>query len=320
MADEKFANDAQTSLAGSIDSGQTNINVVSALKFPLTGEFSIKIDSEILRVTIVSGTNFTVERGAEGTTASAHADNSPVSNILTKQSLNNWRKYTNYYDLFTGRPSPGTLGRTFFPSDGFSINIDNVTEWKQYGPVYNNLSVLALNNWLNQVDAYDEFSNGTFVLTKPGSALDELSLKTKFFSFSSTWLINTLLLPNPNIAIPGWMMGIALIDSGTSKLKTFSIKSGRKLSIDYWDDFNTLNSNVLEIDLDILNSPYLWLAFSYNSPDLHYQISTDNVYYNRILTELLNDFCSPTQHGVFVNSANNLSNALRVLSYNEDGT
>lgn len=92
---EQFANFARSSLSAPITATQTFINVASAKTFPLLGTFRVVVQSfevttqtptsepEIMIVTAVSGTKFTVTRGAEGTIARAFASGTQVVNVMT---------------------------------------------------------------------------------------------------------------------------------------------------------------------------------------------------------------------------------------------
>lgn len=88
-APESFSNDAETSLSAAISTtGQTSITVASASGFPASGEYRIRIDNEILKVTAGHGTTtWTVVRGQEGTSAATHSNSSVVSHVLTAQGL-----------------------------------------------------------------------------------------------------------------------------------------------------------------------------------------------------------------------------------------
>jgi hypothetical protein len=86
---EKFANNAQSTLQAAVASGDTSLSVASASAFPSSGNFRVIIDGEILLVTAVSGSTFTVSRGQEGTTAAAHAVGAYVTHVLTAASLAN---------------------------------------------------------------------------------------------------------------------------------------------------------------------------------------------------------------------------------------
>jgi hypothetical protein len=85
---ELFANSATSTLNGAINNAVTSLTVTSAALFPTSGNFRILIDSEIMLVTAVAGAVFTVERGAEGTTAASHLNLAPVTCIVTAGALN----------------------------------------------------------------------------------------------------------------------------------------------------------------------------------------------------------------------------------------
>lgn len=89
MSVHQYRNNPSTTLSGAITAGATSISVSSATAFPPQGKFTIIIDSEIMVVTGVSGTTWTVERGSEDTTAVSHTNNSPVTQILTVHSFLN---------------------------------------------------------------------------------------------------------------------------------------------------------------------------------------------------------------------------------------
>lgn len=84
---EILQNNAQTTLNGNITSGATTLVVTSATAFPGSGDFRLTIDSEIMLVTGVSGTTFTVTRGIESTTPAAHSSGATVTCVLTVGSL-----------------------------------------------------------------------------------------------------------------------------------------------------------------------------------------------------------------------------------------
>ena len=86
---ELFANQALTTLSAELTKGATTLTVASAARFPTKGDFRILIDSELLMVTAVEGTTFTVERGIEETTDLPHASGSTVTQVLTAAGLAN---------------------------------------------------------------------------------------------------------------------------------------------------------------------------------------------------------------------------------------
>lgn len=89
MAVHQYSNNASTTLAGAVTAGATSISVASAAGFPTQGKFTIVVDSEIMLVTGVAGTTWTVTRGHEGTAAVSHLIAAAVTHVLTRDSFLN---------------------------------------------------------------------------------------------------------------------------------------------------------------------------------------------------------------------------------------
>ena len=89
---EKFANQAETTLNGAINSSVTSIVVANGAVFPSTGNFRIFIDTELMICTARSGNTLTVIRGAETSTMSSHANGANVSLQVSTGALETWLK------------------------------------------------------------------------------------------------------------------------------------------------------------------------------------------------------------------------------------
>jgi len=68
----------QAALAGAINAAKTTITITSASGFPVSPPFKIRIDDEVMNVTAIAGTTWTVTRGIDGTTAVPHAVSASV--------------------------------------------------------------------------------------------------------------------------------------------------------------------------------------------------------------------------------------------------
>ena len=120
MANELFVNDPGTSLAAGCTAGATEIEVLNSSGYPASGNFRVKIDHELMLVTAVSGTTWTVTRGVESTTAMAHLSGAAVNHTLTagafRQSFADRQCYVVYRAAVTQN---GTASVGFsFGSDG----------------------------------------------------------------------------------------------------------------------------------------------------------------------------------------------------------
>src|SRR5690625_546814 len=76
------SNNAVAKLSSNINSSQTSLTVDDASIFP-DAPFLITVNEEIMRVTSVSGSSLTVQRGREGSSASSHNADSNVENNFT---------------------------------------------------------------------------------------------------------------------------------------------------------------------------------------------------------------------------------------------
>ena len=133
---EIFKNLASTTLNGDHDDTTTSISVASAMGFT-TGDFRILIDSEIMKVTSVSGTTLTVSRHQEGTAAASHTNGTAVYHVLTAGALDaHDQNDLASYDTYANRPAAGTPGRIFLPTDGIFIERDNGSTWDKFGPIW----------------------------------------------------------------------------------------------------------------------------------------------------------------------------------------
>lgn len=89
MAYERYANNATTTLTSGVNnsSNPVTVSVASVALFPASGNFRILIDSEILLVTAVSGSDFTATRAQEGTTIATHSTGAAVKLIMTAAAV-----------------------------------------------------------------------------------------------------------------------------------------------------------------------------------------------------------------------------------------
>jgi hypothetical protein len=112
MSTERFANNAQSTLAAAIGAADLTLTVADATAFPSQPQFRILIDSEILLVTAVAGNTFTVTRAAEAVAgvqaASAHLAHTYVTHVITAGALGNLLP-ASLVNTFDGRTGAVTL-------------------------------------------------------------------------------------------------------------------------------------------------------------------------------------------------------------------
>lgn len=90
---EQYANKAQTTIAEDLDNSETVVTVTSDTGFPIAGsgdQYRVIVDDELMIVTAKAGVgnvDWTVTRGAEGTTAASHTNGANITCVVTAASL-----------------------------------------------------------------------------------------------------------------------------------------------------------------------------------------------------------------------------------------
>src|SRR6185437_2715032 len=176
---EQYANNASSTLASTIIAGDGSLTVASAAAFPTVGNFRIIVDSEIMTVTAVSGSTFTITRGAEGTTAAGHTSGAIVTQVLTRGGLLALGSDLLLSDSYAALPS-SSLVRLFLPNNGYSAYRDTGAVWTPWGPL---LPFTAPNDslysWVNQGSATVTTSNGGIFLRSPQNAGGDIRARVK---------------------------------------------------------------------------------------------------------------------------------------------
>ena len=205
---EQFANNPTTTLSAAITStSATSITVTGTTNFPASGTFRILVDGEIMAVTAVSGTTWTVTRGNGGSVATTHLNSAAVYGILTAEALNagvtiqaagtevSDRRVINFvsgetvadnsgsgraditvtvppgitYGAGASRSAAGTAGRVYVPSDGIMASLDNGTSWLGFNPYGQQFTIPPLMSTWTTVNG----SDGTFT-DIPGGGINLL--------------------------------------------------------------------------------------------------------------------------------------------------
>lgn len=245
-----------STLVGDITAAATSLAVISAGTFPAVGDFRIKIDSEVLLVTAVSGSTFTVTRGADGTTAATHSNGAVVAHIVTAGSLDQA-----FRDAF------GLVASAGYPTNRIQNGANTLTA--------------SSFTWLNQgsatcVDADD----GGLILTTPNET--GRNIRGKYLTApSAPWRVTAHVMIGPGMvrftgAGTGTVVGIVARESSTGKLYAIGIRSDaiwfQKLS-----DPSTYSSDV-DSFLDS-EEQELWFQLYDDNTDVRGFVSFDGIHF-----------------------------------------
>ena len=277
--EQVIGNNATTTLNGSINDSVTSLVVTSASPFPTDGNFRIKINSEIMLVTAVSGTTFTVERGAEGTTAAAHSN---LDNIYQVVTAGGYKQFMmDRFPYFGEKPRLHWLGDT------------TDTEL-----------TLADFTWGNQGSAtVEEMDQGGFAfLTDRTSGTSIRILRRASPSTPFTVTANIGGSPVAQILASNDFarIGIGFYESGTGKMMGIGPVCNHEISVLSWTDFTTVSTTDFSEEVPLTGDD-CWLKIEDDGTNLNFSYSNTGIgTYTEVHTELRGSFFTTAPDNVMI--------------------
>lgn len=300
MTREQYANNPTSTLNGAINNSVTTLVVSSAASFPTTGNFRIIIDSEIMKVTAVSGTTFTISRGQEGTTAASHSNLANVFGILTVASWDAMREDNEFLGTYSTRPSAELKGRIARYTDALVVERDNGGSWDSYGPIWNLVPPdLSQFSWVNQDGGSVVQQGAAIYLSGPVSGADSVRCQVKSVPGSTPYSVEFAFTTNFQ-ALPTNHFGFVLRESGSGKLVTFSIQFNSLwiLGIYKFNSVVSFNSQYLGIQPHIRD--VYWMKFRDDGATRNFYISGDGVNWALVNSHGNTNFLTADQWGFYI--------------------
>jgi hypothetical protein len=230
---------------------------------------------------------------------------------------------------------PGTEGREFFPTDGISLFEMMVQRLVYWGPAFPMTPIVdASYSWVNQGSATIDITHGGEILSVPaGAGSDALRLRVKSIP-AAPYTVTVACIPLFPFPSNFNACGIALRDSGSSKIITFGLSSdstqwatSQVLSIIKWTNATTFSAFYTPTPTVAASyaaltpyqmGPCLWLRIRDDNTNRVLSISSDGETFHQLHTVGRTDFITPDQIGFFVNQQNATYGVkLNVLSWTE---
>jgi hypothetical protein len=307
---EKFKNLASTTLNGDIDDTTTSVVVNSAMGFS-GGDFRILIESEIMKVTGVSGTTLTVARHQEGTSAAAHLSGTDVKHILTVGALDaRDQNDLAAYDAYASRPAAGTPGRIFLPNDGLFLERDNGSTWEKFGPIWPMTPPAAADfgTWVNQGSATIADNKGAIFLSSgPATSGENLRCAVKAYPGASFTVDMALLFNAWGNGNTYGCCGLCIRESTGGKIVTFGVGGGSSSLEIRAVNYNSATSVSGEAtgwpsSRHCYDSPLMFLRYYDDlTTNRVFSASHDGINWTQLLSIARTNWMTPNQIGVFVN-------------------
>ena len=305
---EQFKNLASTTLSAGIDDSTTSVDVASAMGFS-GGDFHILVDSEIMKVTGVSGTTLTVARHQEGTAATAHDNGAAVKHVLTVGALDaHDQNDLAAYDTFANRPAAGTPGRIFLPTDGLFIERDTGSIWEKFGPIWPFTPPVAADfpTWVNQGTSTIVDNKGAIFLQGQVNNGESLRCRMKTyptpaFTVEMAFLVNVFAYTG---AIAG---GLCIRDSVGGKIVCFGLGGSSSDMNVVGYNYNSPTSGSGGVTgwpsaKHFSESPLVWVKYyDDGTTNRVISISVDGITWTQMVSISRTDWATPNQIGIFAN-------------------
>jgi hypothetical protein len=339
---EQYCNDFNISnyLASAITStSSTSISVNTSTGYPTTGNFRIKIDNEIMLVTAVSGTTWTVTRGYESTTAATHTSGTAVGAVLTAGAITTIRANQNQTGTYANLPSTTVAytGDRYKATDASPYEYYfNGTSWDAYAfghlctPVNGSTYTLYKTSG-SDFHVYTSLggvtrlgnggtNNGDAFFHPPSSNLPG----------SGDFRARLYLRRSSHSAAGTSRFGIYLYDAASGKAVCWNTDTNGTVNYYYWNDITTQNLSTTKYSTGrgasiqgFNNGVPHYLALGYHNSDIYLAISGDGSMWPADNAYSQTDFLPnrPTHMGVYLGEWSSLTMFAELLSLEvETGT
>jgi hypothetical protein len=269
MGQRIFSNSGTGFLSAQANPADTTLTLVDASTFPTSGEFTVHLNSELIRVTSVSGNTLTVLRGQEGTTAGTHAAGSFLWNTFSRGAIRAVVPYGLTYE-----PVPSSGWTTVNGAATFS---------------------------------YDA-SNDTIILKETGPAAAQENVRFLSRSVPATpWTI-TAAFGRFTIATGNQNVGLMVRESSTGKLIGFGLTMGQNTTLYAWKWTNpTTYSGQSYANRALPWEAARFLRIADDGTNLKFSYSADGENFVQLHSVSRTDYLAsgPDHVGPYVNSGTN---------------
>lgn len=206
---------------------------------------------------------------------------------------------------FAARPSAGTAGRLYLPTDGISEARDSGSAWKPWGPLWPLTPIIDADfAWVNQAGATTTSTKDALILrqtTLPGVVSLNARVKT---APATPYTITACVIPLlVGIAGKTWEYGLVFRQSSDGKLATVSTGSNNLLVdpvITTRDYTNPTAISATTGQFGWQPTGPVWLRIQDDGANRISSFSPDGLTWNVILTVARTNFLTANQVGFFL--------------------
>lgn len=300
MAVEVYTTLGASTLSGSYTSGGGTLSVTSAASFPATGNFRVRVDDEIFKVTSVSGTTFTVTGAQEGTSAANHSSGADITEVVTALAWDAIRSDQSQIGAYASLPSTSgqKSGNRYKCTDSPYEFIFDGAAWNAFIGGYPATLPGVASGWTN-INGGSNFTKtdaqGALVLEITRNASLNWRLLTKTATpTTATFFFECQYPGGINASVLGAyfydgtkLMGLEILANGGANV--FRVEKITNVTTDGSTAASTTNM--------ALNSPGIWMRLGNTGSTLTFEWSLDGAVWNTLFSEAVGTYITPTQYG-----------------------
>jgi len=308
---EKFANDFDTTIADGgdgIDDSQTTIGLADAPPAALaSGEWRLLVESEIILVTAFSGSSITAcTRGAESTSAAAHAESTAATHVLTAGALGQLAGsggHTISSGAYASAPGTHSDGDLYFPTDAPFLLRSDGTNWEHYGPIRKCTAppLIAALTEVNKDTCSSDNDGGMLTMIHPAQSGDHEYVLVTAASSPWTFVVGfNFLIYHANYN----RLGLATREAASGKMKNLTLYAGTSLQITKMNSptgYSGVYAGAQEVYLSVPGK--IFLKAQDDGTNIVFSFSVDDgFHWTQLYSGSRTDFCTCDQVGLFVDA------------------
>lgn len=317
MATEQYTTLGQSTLNGAINNSTTTVVLTSAASFPAAGNFRIRVENEIMKVTGVSSNTLTVVRAQEGTSAASHADTTAVTEVLTASAIDAIRADICQAGALSSLPANEKAGILYIPTGNYdrAVARDTGAAWQRVAAAKYNFQPLSGLAWVTQGTASADDNGNMLTLSSPAEDFSG-SAKVRILKKSLTLVGGactfTVQYYPTQFQATYTRSGIIMRESSTGKFYwhlLYGANAVNDWAVEYWTDEGTFSSRPVETNnamMTAMHSFGLWRRIVYDGTNIKSYISGDGkVWYLTHSVAKTTPFTSaPNEIGIAILAAN----------------
>lgn len=228
-----------------------------------------------------------------------------------------------YQATYSNIPTPGVTGARFYPKDGFSVFVDNGSQWVPWGPIFPLVQPTGAANWtIRQTSTNGSLTDqaGALFFNATSRSVGEDMILADLSPGSTTpWQVTAAFLPLLDTSNSS-AAGISLYETATGKYEAYFVYLGSSvIETQVRNGTSLTGTPSTSVNQNFYGSMYgglVWLRVRYDGTNLVYSWSVDGRNFRQLLShaKTVPFTTAPNRVGICIDPLNSAA-AMTLLSW-----